>query len=72
MSTNIEADVDVEALQAELCRTEKDLQLAARYGKNLLEENEQLKTDAKAMEDELANLKEVSVAAHHMLHACVF
>ena len=60
MSAAIAFDADAEALRAELRRKEDDLLLAARYGKNLLEENEQLKKDRETNRQERANLSEVS------------
>ena len=50
---------DVEALRAELRKKEHDLLLAARYGKSLLEENEQLKRDLDHARHQHASVNEV-------------
>ena len=51
---------DVEALRAELREKERDLLLAARYGKSLLEENDLLKEELENARQEHANITEVS------------
>ena len=53
-------NADAEALRAELRKKERDLLLAARYGKTLLEENEQLKKDLETARKEHASINEVS------------
>ena len=68
MSAAIAFDADAEALRAELRSKEDDLLLAARYGKNLLEENEQLKKDRETNRQERANLSEVSFAVQIYVH----
>ena len=58
MSTS--ASADEEELRAELRKKERDLLLAARYGKGLLEENERIKRDLENARQEHANAMEVS------------
>ena len=58
MSTS--ASADEEELRAELRKKERDLLLAARYGKGLLEENERIKRDLENTRQEHANAMEVS------------
>lgn len=52
-------EADREVLQAELRQKEKDLILAGRLGKELLEENECLKADLNSLQRDLTNLEEV-------------
>ena len=54
------SDPDLDSLRVELRKKEHDLLLAARFGKGLLEENDQLKNQLKLLRDEYSNLKEVS------------
>lgn len=54
-------NADEEALRAELRKKERDLLLAARYGKGLLEENERIKKDLENVRQEHANAMEVSI-----------
>ena len=76
MSTS--ASADEEALRAELRKKERDLLLAARYGKGLLEENERIKRDLENAKQELANAMEVSgvditiSAVHGKYYTCSY
>lgn len=54
------SDPDLDSLRVELRKKEHDLLLAARFGKGLLEENDQLKNQLKLLRDEYSNQKEVS------------
>lgn len=54
-------NADEEALRAELRKKERDLLLAARYGKGLLEENERIKKDLENARQEHADAMEVSM-----------
>lgn len=55
------SEPDVDSLRVELRRKEHDLMLAARFGKNLLEENTQLKNQLHLLREEHAKLQEVSL-----------
>ncbi len=61
---SLEADLD--ALQVELQKKEKDLMQAARYGKSLLEENMRLKEEIQAFMDERSQLQEVTCTIRYM------
>lgn len=54
------SEPDVDSLRVELRRKEHDLMLAARFGKNLLEENTQIKNQLHLLREEQAKLQEVS------------
>ena len=60
-----ESDLDFSALCAELRKKEEDLLQAARYGKDLLEERGQLRSDLAAMREEYASLHEVNTLDQH-------
>lgn len=51
--------VTLEDLRDELKQKEANLELAARLGKNLLEENEKLKQDLNSMQQDLTSLEQV-------------
>ena len=55
-----ESDSDVHTLRAELRKKEHDVILAARFGKELLEENVQLKEELQSLRKECTTLEEVS------------
>lgn len=61
MSSSTTFNADLEALRAELRKKDRDLLLAARYGKGLLEENERIKKDLENARQEHANAMEVSM-----------
>ena len=51
-----------EALLEELSRKEDNLLRAARYGKNLLEENGRMMTELRSLQEERSNFEEVRSA----------
>lgn len=53
------SEPDVDSLRVELRRKEHDLVMAARFGKNLLEENTQVKNQMHLLREEQAKLQEV-------------
>jgi hypothetical protein len=65
-------NADEEALRADLRKKERDLLLAARYGKGLLEENERIKRDLENARQEHANAMEVSSIIKLSLHEKYF
>ena len=55
------SEPDVDSLRVELRRKEHDLVMAARFGKNLLEENTQVKNQMHLLREEQAKLQEVQL-----------
>ena len=55
------SEPDVDSLRVELRRKEHDLVMAARFGKNLLEENTQVKNQLLLLREEQAKLQEVQL-----------